>query len=311
MSEEVAVAVTEGGEGRERFFDVPYEDNVERRDERASSEEKEAKRRRVDTESEGVSEELKEIKGHLSILIAAVGKLEGTLTEMIGRMDRQEERFGEMERNIVRQGEEIEKVKDKVEKSAKELCDVKEAVKRSAETVKQTKEGVDEWKERVRHLEERLIDSECRSRRNNLIFFSVQESGSQEGDRKLVEDVIKKCGVTENVILERVHRLPPGPRRAGIGTGALKPRPLIVRFLDYNQREMVRRSRKHLPPGITMSEDFPLEVREARKKLIPELQELKRNGIDAWINYPARLMVQGQEKKSVRPSVDANRRNRD
>ena len=123
MSEEVAgevagaVAATDGGEGRERYFDVPSEYSIEgrdeRREERASSEEKEAKRRRG-----------------------------GTLVVLIERMDRQGERFGEMERSIIRQDEEIEIVKKKVkvEKSVKELCDVKETVKRSAETARQTKE---------------------------------------------------------------------------------------------------------------------------------------------------------------------------
>ena len=50
-----------------------------------------------------------------------------------------------------------------------------------------------------------------------------------------------------------------------------------------------------------MNEDLPLEIHEARAKLVPELRELKRQNKDAWIAYPARLMVAGQEVRKEIP----------
>ena len=50
-----------------------------------------------------------------------------------------------------------------------------------------------------------------------------------------------------------------------------------------------------------MNGDLPLEIHEARAKLVPELRELKRNNKDAWIAYPARLMVEGQEVRTETP----------
>ena len=39
----------------------------------------------------------------------------------------------------------------------------------------------------------------------------------------------------------------------------MKPRPLIVEFLDFN-REKVRGSRGNLPENIRVSEDFPTRL---------------------------------------------------
>ena len=91
-------------------------------------------------------------------------------------------------------------------------------------------------------------------------------------------------------------------RRQGPG----KPRPVIVKFLQYQQREQVRAARRHLPASIRITEDLPVEIREARKKLVPTMLKLREQKREAFIVYPARLIVDGKLHQAVSPaSMDA------
>ncbi|GFR60045.1 hypothetical protein ElyMa_003521400, partial [Elysia marginata] len=121
--------------------------------------------------------------------------------------------------------------------------------------------------------------------------------------KAVVRNILKeKCRIerVDSVIIERAHRIGRRPRRA-TGGSHRKPRALIVRFNNYNDRERVRETRRHLPPTISVTEDLPYQVRQARRQLIPEMLEAKRTGKAAWLAYPARLIINGEEVKSVTP----------
>ena len=148
--------------------------------------------------------------------------------------------------------------------------------------------------DRVSATEAKLIDQEARSRRQNLLFFGVAE---KEGENctKIIEDIIGKLNVsTRKNPLQRAHRHGAPKSRNDIGHGKKNPRPIIVNFLDFQDKEAVRLARKKLAAPISISEDFPFEIREARKKLLPELKELKNKNKNAFIAYPARLICDGQ-----------------
>ena len=275
------------------------EEGVGVREER-QAEVRDSKRGRVDSVAE-LAEDMREVRSELKEVLRAIDSLRLGVNSVLQRMDKQEEKIECLSEKIERQGEEMRGMRKEVEKSAEEMEQVKEKVKRSMETVTEVKKGVDEWKDRVSVLEERMIDQEARGRRNNLLFHGVEES-EREDCLKVATDFIKeKCRVSTNVVIERAHRL--GRKRPGthIGARASKPRPLIVRFLDFNHRQQVKDGRKHLPAGVSISEDLPLEIREARKRLTPEMMEAKRNGLDAWIAYPARLIVGGNQVRVIRP----------
>ena len=216
----------------------------------------------------------------------------------------------------------MREMRREVEKSAEEMENVKDKVKHSVESVNEVKDGLREMKKALGHvrameenlekMEERLIDQEARSRRNNLLFFNVEEkaAGEREDCCQVIRDLISKLGVTEREIpMQRAHRL--GPRhRSNIGRGKPFPRPIIVNFLDFRDKELVRRSSGDLGsagvPGkkVTVSEDFPIQIRKARESLVPEMKDCKRAGKRATIAYPARLVVDGEVVR-VAPVVGA------
>ena len=183
----------------------------------------------------------------------------------------------------------VRDVRGTVEKMEEKVGDVK------AEVSKVT-DDISVWKERVQKLEDRMIDQQARSRRNNLMFFGVKEEGGREDCEKMVRDIIKDIGVTGGVAIERAHRNPTGVRPAGS-----KPRPLVCKFLDFKDKEAVKKNAKKLPRHIYVGDDLPKEIREARKRLMPDLKKAQAEKKNAFIVFPARLIVDGVEVKAIRP----------
>ena len=105
---------------------------------------------------------------------------------------------------------------------------------------------------------------------------------------------------TRKYPLQRAHRLGAPKPRNNIGNGRQKPRPIIVNFLDFQDREAVRFARKNLPASVSVNEDFPKEIRDARKSLMPQLKELKNQNKNVTIAYPARLISEGKVVKEVK-----------
>ena len=64
---------------------------------------------------------------------------------------------------------------------------------------------------------------------------------------------------------------------------------------------LVRKSAKaNLPADRSraVSDDLPLAVRQARRRLHDELERHKAMGKDVWIQYPARLFVNGSRVRN-------------
>ena len=169
----------------------------------------------------------------------------------------------------------MDKICDKIDSIEKKFEAVVETVKKQGEEVSEMKKGMELMEQRMLVMEDKVIDQEARSRRNNLVFHGVEEKvrETDEESREILEKMIKsRCKIPERVVMERVHRLGQRPKP---GTRPVKPRPIIARFLDYNQRERVRRARRDLPKEIRVSEDHPWQIRQARGALSKDLDEEK------------------------------------
>lgn len=178
-------------------------------------------------------------------------------------------------------------------KKANSNCDKTERIERQLNKISDRGGPIpdervpDDVMDRVSSVELKVVDLEARSKRNNLVFHGVEES-ADENCMDLALDLIDRgCHVTKGVTLERVHRI--GGRKRGN-----KSRPLIVKFLDFQDKVLVQRGRKNLPKDISVSDDLPQPIRNARKCLVPQLIEKKKAGMDAYIRYPATLVVNGE-----------------
>ncbi len=172
-------------------------------------------------------------------------------------------------------------------------------VRKVKEDVVEVKNSTNLLRSRMERAEEKLIEQEARSRRNNVVFHGIEERVGEDC-MKIVKDLARdKCGLQGEVRVERAHRM--GAKQIG---SRARPRPLICRFLDFRDKEELMKRRRQLPKGVYAGDDLPHEVREARKQLRGDLEEAKRQGKEAWISYPARLIVEGRQVKTVKPGVN-------
>lgn len=138
------------------------------------------------------------------------------------------------------------------------------------EQVKGLREEVTSLATRVSNLErdlaDRTDDLEQYQRRNNLRVFGVEETNGEDTDnliRKLCQD---KLGIAlSESVLCRTHRVGRQPKPAA--DGRRQHRPIIVRFVSYQDRRLVFAAKKKLKgSGITIREDLTARRFDLYKK---------------------------------------------
>lgn len=149
----------------------------------------------------------------------------------------------------------------------------------------------------VSQQENKLLDHEGRSRRENLRIYNVPEgaegSSMVEFVEKLLRDALEIPQTTE-LDIERAHRaLAPRPS----GDREDKPRSIIIRFLRYKIKEEVLRKawgkKKVFLNGrqIYFDQDYPPTVLQKRKEYSEAKRVLKQSKIRFQTPYPAKLRV--------------------
>lgn len=119
-------------------------------------------------------------------------------------------------------------------------------------------------------LKARLDDAEDRSRRDNLVFFGIADtltetwSQTEESILNIFQQSLNLQVANEAII--RTHRI-----------GAFcqtKCCPVIVKFSSYKIKDQILQQRLTLKADhISVSEDYSIETRQARKKLIEFAKE--------------------------------------
>ena len=137
---------------------------------------------------------------------------------------------------------------------------------------------VTKLEEENNRLRQRDNQLESYSRRSNLIFDGVPETEGEDLNKWLNEFLNQKLRLAMNPKLERIHRL--GRPRIPIEGRKTRPRPIIVRFSYFQDREKIWSAPKYMlrGSGIFINEDFPPEVQTIRRKLQPVAAECRRKG---------------------------------
>lgn len=120
-------------------------------------------------------------------------------------------------------------------------------------------------------VEEKVLDLQCRSMRENLLFTGIPESESIDaGDREDSESVLRdflcnKMNITDDIKFDRVHRLGRQNYQQNY------PRPLIAKFHQYKDRERIRLTAPKVLRGTPygVREQFPAEIEAVRRTLYP------------------------------------------
>ena len=258
--------------------------------------------------------------------------LETQLQSQNSRMISIETQLAQM--NVVK--ESVSNTNSKVIKLGTEVADLKTKIASYEESVTNYSEWYDELMrsrpesdpmtsdllERIENLEEnhaktenRLIDLQWRSMRENLIFTGIKEPVLAQDEYEDVEYTLKtflkqNMKIDRYIELDRVHRL------GRFDPNKLYPRPIIAKFERYKDKEYVRQ----LAPDVLTNtqygvrEQFPYEIEEKRKKLYPLAKKARQDKDNKVRMVRDKLFVNDQEVKAdktqeTKPTNRTNKNN--
>ncbi|CAG2255513.1 unnamed protein product [Mytilus edulis] len=141
-------------------------------------------------------------------------------------------------------------------------------------------------------LREEILEMKCHSMKYNLLFSGIPEPSSwkDENTEEVVKEFIQKELNVDSTTMsfQNVHRLK--QRTDG------KPRSIVARFTSYNDHEKVRRTAiEKLKNNVKYSvyQQYPMEISERRKYLLPKLNDAKKHGRRARLQND-KLFIEGQ-----------------
>ncbi|GFR86108.1 SH3 domain protein [Elysia marginata] len=162
-------------------------------------------------------------------------------------------------------------------------------------------------KKTLEQLEHKIDDLESRQKRNNLIFHGIPQTDSRETweecEKKIKKAIAEKLEISEEIKIDRAHWL----------FSRSSPRPIVVCFTEFKQRESVLRARGNLSgTGVSVQEDYTPRVRAIRKELAPHLTRLRNEGKKAKMVYD-HINVEGERfdidhKNELIPARSRNNR---
>ncbi|XP_020903896.2 protein unc-13 homolog C [Exaiptasia diaphana] len=194
----------------------------------------------------------------------------------------------------------LEGIERHVKRINKDIRDLKNSCQYAHDSIEEVQKEQNKYKGKMKALEERLekiedenkkikqstVNLRARSMRNNLLFFNIEEK-DQENCEDEIKNIVEQIGMEPwTVEIERSHRM--GKRREE------KPRPIVAKFLRWQDKERVRKSAYKLKgTKIGIAEQFPMEIEEKRKELYPILKLAKKEGKKAKI-VRDQLFIDGQ-----------------
>ncbi|VDI70194.1 Hypothetical predicted protein [Mytilus galloprovincialis] len=150
--------------------------------------------------------------------------------------------------------------------------DTVENVKTVNSKVEDLKRENDAIKIEKKKLFDTITDLRCRGYIDNLLFHGIPETEDDTSENcidtvaSICDDKLELNDIKHTIT--KAHRL--GQKKAG------QARPIIVRFNDSNARSQVRsNSYKLKNTNVGISQQYPKDVNDRRKRLVPLYKEAK------------------------------------
>ncbi|XP_078496525.1 taste receptor type 1 member 1-like [Lissotriton helveticus] len=181
------------------------------------------------------------------------------------------------------------KLADKVKDQGATLADL-------APTVAEHSDSIQQIQRQVKTLMERVEDAEGRNRRNNLRVIGLPERSEGPHATEFMEqwfrDHVAAEGLSPFFCVERAHRIPTGQPRPG-----QPPRPLIVKILNYRDRDtLLRQARmksiiEYENRRISLYPDYNNQEQKQRSSYYEVKKRLQTAKLRYALLFPARLKV--------------------
>ena len=125
---------------------------------------------------------------------------------------------------------------------------------------------------KVLEIESKLKSLEMEKRKNNLVFFGLEEIGKSEWELvDYIKGIIEESGVQiYSQEISNVYKI--GKKVEN------KNRPVVVTLTTLWKKHLIFKNKSKLPVNIYVNEDFSKEILEKRKQLLPQVKEEQKKG---------------------------------
>ena len=230
--------------------------------------------------------------------LTQLDSIQNTVRTFSGRLDKLDTRVAKVEQTL----NDVEKSR---EMDSSNIEDIQKKQNNIDAMLNNAKKLESEQKMLNKKVQKELIDIKSRSMRDNLLFFGIPEE-QDERDIECVGKVLNmiehECRIENASTIIKLHRA----HRIG-KYNAQKTRPIVAKFAFYPERERVRYCAKDLvyPKGI--SQQFPQEILEIRKRLWPILKKARDEKKEAFF-VADRLYINGHlYREPAKPEVNPER----
>ena len=210
--------------------------------------------------------------------LKSLDTIEKSLHEVKTQVTQLEDKYKQMETSRQYDAQVMTELSQKQSTIDKLLVDMKE-VQKSQET-KETE------------LRTQMLDLKCREMRDNLLFYNIDEERGETSDDcarkvlKLIEESMEVQNAQSEIKLHRAHRIGKFDRT--------KTRPIVAKFTYYPDREKVREAAPKLRGSkYGVSQQFPKEIQDKRRALVPIMKQAREEGKEAYISVD-KLYINGQ-----------------
>lgn len=213
------------------------------------------------------------------------------LSKILERLDVMDTKLGQLsaiQSSLTKVTVEVSTVNTKVLSMEKQLSDLETSRNfdsKTLDSIRNKQKELDTMLKKMEKIEEeqkeKLLDLQSREMRDNLLFYGIKEE-KDETDKDCVDKVLNivekelKIPHAKQIPIHRAHRMGRYQHT--------KTRPIVAKFAFYPNREEIRKSAKNLEgTQYSISQQFPREIQERRRQLVPILKDAKSKGQKAHI----------------------------
>lgn len=207
--------------------------------------------------------------------------------------------------------EQLETIKEELVKVNTRMDEAEGRIVSAEERIQNTEEVITAMLKLHAKIEDKLLDLESRSRRDNIRIYGVPEGSEKESTTMVsfVENLLREgLELTEDMPdlrIERAHRsLGPQP------PGDAPPRSIIIKFLSYKTKDLILR-KAWQGKGFTWQEnhinldhDYPPLILKKRREYAEIRKVMKENKVQFQTLFPARLRVRHEDGTKTYSTVE-------
>ena len=215
----------------------------------------------------------------IKISIQKIDAIEKTVNIISAKVSSLEMKVNSVDSRVTEVEKSVSFISEQNDSCNKSLKTVSDNLNEMKKTCSDLKRDTQNLKESNIHINDRVTELECRSMRDNLIFYGIPESQNEDCE-KLIKSM---CVETMNIdtaagfTVDRAHRLGSDKQR--------KPRPVVVKFHYPKEREIIRQKSfdrvindRMRQQNLGVGEQWPKHVRDTRRELRPLMQREKEKG---------------------------------